>query len=59
MRKKFTKGEKNKCKNYDWGKCVVQTGKRDCKPITENGIAPDKIEDCKLFESKEAKIDAG
>lgn len=54
MKSKFNKTEKGTCQFYQWGKCLAQEeGKRDCRPLKENGTFPDKIEDCQFFKVKE------
>lgn len=50
MIKKFKKCEKKTCKHYEWGKCLEQGRGKDCKPLTKDGLIPDSIQECRLFE---------
>ena len=51
--RKFSKGEKKKCKHYEWGKCLVKD--KDCIPLDEYKVPANNIEDCEFFEARIVK----
>ncbi len=51
---RFSKGEKKKCKFYDYGKCKIQSHGKDCRPRTKEDALPEFVEGCSGFVPIEA-----
>lgn len=56
---KYSRGEKRKCKFYNYGKCKIKEHGKDCMPRTKDGALPETVEECSGFVPIEAgeKID--